>query len=299
MEFKNEKETKNLSGIYKITQLSNGRVYIGQTKMKFKKRFWHHIWKLNNDSHDNKFLQNAWNKYSENDFVFEIVESIDRNEDMNEKETFYIEEYDSFNKGFNMTSGGEGKKNCPMSEYARNVVGSKNRNHMLGKSHTEETKRKMSIAQLNRNQKLTKEHAEKLRQSRLGTKHTDSTKKKMSEAKLGVGSLINESQALEIKNRLVNGERIIDISNELSVDYGTIKPILQEKTWNHVKVDGWDNFIAEYRKRKKKLLPDNQVKEIRNLLSKGYSAPEISKICEVGVSVVYGIKENRTYKNVK
>jgi DNA invertase Pin-like site-specific DNA recombinase len=121
----------------------------------------------------------------------------------------------------------------------------------------------------------------------------------MKEAKLGVGSAINESQAFEIKNRLINGDRIIDIANELDIEYHNVKSILQEKVWTHIKVDGWGDFIVEYKKRKKESLTDDQVREIRNLIDKGYSAPEISKLCDIGVSVVYGIKQNRTYKNVK
>jgi group I intron endonuclease len=299
MKFINENETKNLCGIYKITQKSTGRVYIGQTKMKFKKRYWHHKWKLNNGRHDNKFLQNAWIKYGEDDFEFEVIESIDRNDDMNEKEIMYINKYDSYHNGFNLTVGGDGKKGCPMPEHSKRIVGEKNRIKISGRKHNEETKRKMSISQLNRNQKLTSEHMEKLRQSRLGTKHNDSSKRKMREAKLGVGSAINTSQAYEIKRRLVNGEKIIDIANVLDIEYYIVKSILQEKAWTHIEVAGWDNFITEYKKDKKKILTDDQVRDIRNLINKGYSASEISKISKIGVSVVYGIKQNRTYKNVK
>ena len=110
MIFSVSKEERNLSGIYKITQMSKNRVYIGQTKMKFIKRFWHHRWKLRNNQHDNTFLQGAWNKSIEDDFVFEIVAIIDKNENMNEIEMNYIAEFNSFNEGFNLTEGGEGEE---------------------------------------------------------------------------------------------------------------------------------------------------------------------------------------------
>lgn len=43
MVFRNREENKDLSGIYKITEIESGKVYVGQTKMQFKKRFWHHL----------------------------------------------------------------------------------------------------------------------------------------------------------------------------------------------------------------------------------------------------------------
>lgn len=297
MIFIKENETKNLCGIYKITQKSTNRVYIGQTKMKFKKRYWHHVWKLNDGTHDNKFLQNAWNKYGEADFEFEVVEILNKDEDMNQKEIYYINKFNTFHNGFNMTSGGEGKKDCPMSDEAKLVVGNKNKHHMLGKKHSEETKRKMRFSSPRR--KLTNELKDKLINSRLGSKHSKSAKQKMREAKLGVGKVINQSLAIEIKTRLVKGETIKDISDRLNVDYAIVKSILLEKAWVHIIVDDWDAFMKEYKKRKKTLITDDQVRKIRELLAEGYTSPEISNLLNIGVSVIYGIKQNRTYKNVK
>lgn len=68
----------NKPGIYKITNSHTGRIYIGQASS-FKKRWYQHSITLKSNKHQNKFLQNDFNKCKEelghDDFlVFEIVE---------------------------------------------------------------------------------------------------------------------------------------------------------------------------------------------------------------------------------
>lgn len=60
------------TGIYKIRHRSSNRVYIGSSKDVFT-RMRKHKERLNRNNHSNKFLQNAWNKYHENDFEFSIL----------------------------------------------------------------------------------------------------------------------------------------------------------------------------------------------------------------------------------
>lgn len=299
MEFINEDENKKFSGIYKIVQISTGIVYIGQTKMKFIKRYWHHRWKLKHNNHDNKYLQNTWNKYGENDFKFEVIHILKEHENLDELEIMYISKYDSYNNGFNLTTGGDGKNNCPMSEKAKKIVGMKNRIHNMGKKHTEKTKIQMSKSSQHR--KLTSEQIEKLKQSRLEKGFSNESKQKMSKSHLGSNnavSVINEVQAKNIKIKLIKGERMINISKELNINYAIIKSILQCKVWKQIYVEGWDEFIVKYNNKKKNILSDNQVIEIRLLLKNGYTAEQIADRCNIGTSVVYGIKQNRTYKNV-
>lgn len=61
------------SGIYRITCLPNGRIYIGSAKC-FKTRLSLHISQLNALKHGNPHLQNAWTKHGPDNFNFEIVE---------------------------------------------------------------------------------------------------------------------------------------------------------------------------------------------------------------------------------
>lgn len=63
---------KDISGIYKITNLINNKFYIGSGKC-IRKRFYHHKTMLKHNKHTNSYLQRSWNKYGENNFKFEIL----------------------------------------------------------------------------------------------------------------------------------------------------------------------------------------------------------------------------------
>ena len=56
--------------------------------------------------HYNAHLQSAFDKYGENNFLFEIIESCQESE-FNAREIFWIEKYNSQNSGYNLTSGGD------------------------------------------------------------------------------------------------------------------------------------------------------------------------------------------------
>lgn len=92
-------------GIYKIVCKVNNKMYIGQST-NIKSRWKQHIGMLNGNYHINIHLQSAWNKYGEDNFIFEIIEecSIDK---LNEREVYWIEKYNSFKNGFNRTIGGD------------------------------------------------------------------------------------------------------------------------------------------------------------------------------------------------
>ena len=60
-------------GIYKITCTINNRIYIGSS-MNIQQRWTTHKRELNNNEHDNMFLQRDWNRYGEENFTFEILE---------------------------------------------------------------------------------------------------------------------------------------------------------------------------------------------------------------------------------
>lgn len=90
------------SGIYKITNTHNGKVYIGSSS-NIQKRFKEHKRALKTHSHHSYKLQKDFNEIENIDvFSFEIIEEIDSNKiDLFRREQFYIDKYDSFNNGYN------------------------------------------------------------------------------------------------------------------------------------------------------------------------------------------------------
>lgn len=96
-------------GIYKITNLINNKVYIGQSK-NIERRKYRHFRNYNDNIASatyNNHLYSAMRKYGKENFLFEIIEEC-LPEQLNEKEKFFIHLYDSSNieKGYNKTKGG-------------------------------------------------------------------------------------------------------------------------------------------------------------------------------------------------
>lgn len=91
------------SGIYCITNVINNKKYIGQT-YSLKYRWKRHKSDLKNNCHSNKHLQNAWNKYGKDAFQFSIIELCPI-EELSNKEKYWIQYYDTFNSGYNLTIG--------------------------------------------------------------------------------------------------------------------------------------------------------------------------------------------------
>jgi len=63
--------------VYKITNLVNGKFYIGSTTTPFFLRFGQHKSNLRHNKHTNPHLQYSWNKYKESSFDFAAVEACD------------------------------------------------------------------------------------------------------------------------------------------------------------------------------------------------------------------------------
>lgn len=155
------------SGIYCIENLTNKKKYIGQS-VNIQSRWAKHKSELNNNYHDNDYLQKSWNKYGADNFKFYVIEFCDIDK-LDELEVYYIELYDTLNraKGYNLTSGGSYNKRysdetrlkmsqaqighevsfesrMKISKNHANVSGSNN--GMYGRHHTEEAKKKVSNA---------------------------------------------------------------------------------------------------------------------------------------------------------
>lgn len=168
--------------IYKITNMVNGKCYIGQTVNGLKKRYKvkgngieriynYHIKCKKNGIYHNAYLLNSIEKYGFN--AFEVIEIFDvafSKEELDIKEKHYIQFFDSRKNGYNCTDGGYGAAGRIYSDEERkkrseSLKGrqlerdvkdniseglkefySKNTHPMYGRHHSEKSKRKMSEA---------------------------------------------------------------------------------------------------------------------------------------------------------
>lgn len=107
--------------VYKITNLVNGKIYIGQTTRTFNKRYGGagigaervlRYFEVNKDSKKNEHLNNALIKYGANNFKIEIICQCNTVEELNEKEKYYIDLYEArdYKKGYNCEEGGDNKR---------------------------------------------------------------------------------------------------------------------------------------------------------------------------------------------
>ena len=78
--------------IYKITQISTGKSYIGKSKRSFTLRWWEHI-------KSKEYIES-----NIEDFTFQVIKTLDKNtsdEEVLKEESRLIEKYDCINNGFN------------------------------------------------------------------------------------------------------------------------------------------------------------------------------------------------------
>ena len=148
--------------IYKVTNLTNNKVYIGKTIKSLTHRKNNH---LSDARRGGKSLfHRAIRKYGAENFCWEVMDKVMFSDLLLELEKFYISKYNSkAPNGYNLTDGGDGNcgwhpsgesrrkmsdahlgKRQPLSEETKRKIGEANKLSLLGKHPSEETKRKMS-----------------------------------------------------------------------------------------------------------------------------------------------------------
>jgi len=188
--------------IYKVTNIVNGKIYIGQTIQTLKYRRNAHL-----IDKRNCYFHNALSKYGKKNFEWVILEHCSSKEELDEMEFHYIKQYKSNFKqyGYNMTLGGEGTlgikrskeyrlkqsiaqsgKTVPIEvrkKISRSMMGSKN--HFYGKKHSLETRQLISIKNKGKAHPQTEEVKKKISQAKKGISRSPETIRKMSENTLG------------------------------------------------------------------------------------------------------------------
>lgn len=107
------------SGIYSIRHIESGLMYVGSA-VNIAQRFRQHKSDLNLGKHHSSRLQRSWSKYGPDAFIFEIIEIVDRPEDLIEREQYHIDITGCVSPGgFNMRPKAESNLGKKFDEQVR------------------------------------------------------------------------------------------------------------------------------------------------------------------------------------
>lgn len=241
----------NISGIYCIENLINGKKYIGQSSNLYRRKSKHFIF-LNKGTHLNSHLQRSFNKYGKENFVFKILLYCEPFE-LTRYEQFFVNIISSkklYNICLECVTSVLGTK---MSRKTKRKISKANKNPSL------ETRLKMSNAQKGKH--ISEEHKRKMSIENTGKNHpqygkhrSEETKRKISESKTGRPSglkgiprsedikkriceaqtKLTKKETIEIIKKLIDGQSNVSLAAEYDVSPDIICLIKLNKTWKHI-----------------------------------------------------------------
>lgn len=255
-------EYKDLSGVYRIICLDNGKQYFGETS-NFGRRLGEHNYSLSRGEHRNPYLQEDYNKYGPDAFSFEVVSILDDRNEMDILEASMIADARSHELCYNIFDGGRygsvsdpsfgekasirnkgmvvpperretmsdsAKKQWENEEYRELMINS-------AKKQWENPEYREKMLSVHKGKKLSEEQKALLRSVNVGRKATDETKMKMSLKRRGEDNgraKLTADQVIDMRARAAAGEDYKDLALEYSVSKSTASSIINYKTWKYI-----------------------------------------------------------------
>jgi group I intron endonuclease len=143
----------SIPGIYKITSITNGKIYVGCAS-NIRTRINGHLYDLRKEKHKNSYLQRAWLKYGEKNFIFEIIEKCDIT-NLHTREHYWVTLLNCLDKNIGYNLKPTDPNGCSI--------------------HSEETKQKLRIA--NKGKKPSELCIKKLKERTISPEHKKIMKK--------------------------------------------------------------------------------------------------------------------------
>lgn len=245
-----------VSGVYKIINNKNGKIYIGQT-VNYRKRKQRHLSSLRRGTHSNLYMQRTWDKHGEGIFSFELLMKCDISE-LDELECRYIEKYRSLHEdnGYNLVTGGQSYR-----------------------SFTQEVRQRMSEAR--KGMKFTAEHRERIGLSQVGKKISKESialaNKTKKEKGIHLGernpnATISNKTAEKIIYDLIRNVPVNDICEKYDTTSDTVYNIKYNRSFPNVLPDVREDLSVST-----KVKFQDKVEMAINLYKNGHSQNEISK----------------------
>lgn len=206
------------TGVYCITHVPSGRIYIGSTATSFRYRWQKHLTALRAGVHHSSYLQRAYTKHGEAEFEFSVME-VAEPADCTSAEQWHLDRcrpYDH-SRGFNI---------LPNARSAR------------GYRHTPEAIEKTAAA--NRGRRLSAEHRERLSRAHMGKTLSESHRRSLSAAGKGKPrprgaqngkAKLTEGQVRDIWNQIQLGLPILAIARSVGRSWWCVKSIKTGRTW--------------------------------------------------------------------
>lgn len=188
------------SGIYAIVNNISNKMYIGSA-INLKRRMGNHLLNLKKNRHSSPPLQAAFNKYGEENFSFELLESVSDKTQLVKREQAWV---DFLNPEYNI---------------CRQMV-----NTRLGTKASEKTKQKMSgRTPWNKGKKCTEEVRKKLIESHKGIIPSEEARKKRSLALKGRTLSEAQKKMLSAIMKECHPAQRAVINTEYGIFYNSIK----------------------------------------------------------------------------
>ena len=153
---------KQFNYIYKITNITNGKIYIGK-----------HSTDDLNDGYmgSGKIIKQAIKKYGIENFTKEYLVFCDKEDKLNWFEIFYIKKYGSTNSdiGYNISYGGDGLLGIIMTEEQKKKISEK----LKGKTFSAE--HRIHISEVRKGMKFSDEHRIHISESKKGKRFSPNT----------------------------------------------------------------------------------------------------------------------------
>lgn len=246
-----------LGYIYKVTNLVNGKVYIGQhsksdgTLTELDESYWASGVKI----------KNAFNKYGYENFNREVLCWCNTEEELNQKEIFFIKEYESLDasKGYNIAEGGKAgnmvkslTKEELVNHYAKISEGNK-------KAWSNQAIREKYKKSFQKRGKAWKDRISEALRGKIRGPRSEETRQKLREINMGNKYGVGNRSRTGIRNSPDMNKRISESE----------KKVIHTPEWNKRVSDGLKNkpkseeHKAHLRKPKPKfkwLLPDGSIR---------------------------------------
>lgn len=288
------------SGIYKIENIVNGKIYIGSSNC-IERRWSEHIKNLESNNHYNKHLQNSWNKYGKNCFNFSVIEYCQESELLN-REQYYIDNLKVLDDSIGYNIAPHADKPF-LSEYGKQRVKEVNSELFKGENsnfnkHSE--KDVMHVIELLKNGDFSYEEISIKTGIPIGTiqsiRYKDSWKYLTHDIDFPEGIVmsknnkqLNHQELLEIIQLILDGKTNLEIANMYQKNVGTINDIRIKKT--HKELTKYIDFPIL----SKSDLSEYEIKQVIKMLLDGYQNDYISNLLNINTSTVCAIRNHRSY----